>query len=120
MASSRLSTRFNEVVQFDLVFIEDKVVGHLIDEATKWSVCDVLDNRETSTVLAFINNHWLRTFGPITTIISDQEGAIYSEEGGIWAEKKGIQLRPKPKGAHAAIVERHHQMIRELMHRLLH
>ena len=120
MTSSRLSTRFNEVVQFDLVFIEDKIVGHLIDEATKWSVVDVLENRETSTILSFITNRWLRTFGPITTIISDQEGAVYSEEGAIWAEKKSIQLRPKPKGAHAAIVERHHQMIRELMHRLLH
>ena len=56
MTSSRLSTRFNEVVQFDLVFIEDKIVGHLIDEATKWSVVDVLENRETSTILSFITN----------------------------------------------------------------
>jgi hypothetical protein len=114
-----LSVSFGVVVQFDLLFIEDKIIAVLIDEATRWTVADVITDRETPTILKFFTDRWLRIFGPITTVLSDQEGALYSEQGAVWSETVGTSLRPKPKGSHAALVERHHQVLRDLMHKLL-
>jgi hypothetical protein len=54
----------------------------------------------------------------MTTLMSDQEGGLVSEQASIWAERHSIALRFKPKGSHAAIVERHHQTIRDLYHKL--
>ena len=114
-----MSVAFGTVVQFDLLFIEDKIIAVLIDEATRWTVADVITDRETPTILKFFTDRWLRIFGPITTVLSDQEGALYSEQGAVWSETVGTSLRPKPKGSHAALVERHHQVLRDLMHKLL-
>lgn len=119
MHNSRLSEKFNDVIQFDLMFVEEHIIGHLCDEATRFSVTAVLPNRETDTILRFITQSWIRLFGPPRTLMSDQEGGLSSEEGAIWFERFGINPKLTPKGAHAAIVERHHQTLRGIIHRVL-
>jgi hypothetical protein len=118
VTSSRLSERFGEVVQVDLLFIESLVIVHMIDEATRWSVAEIIESRQAENILRCITDRWIRIFGPMTTLMSDQEGGLVSEQASIWAERHSIALRFKPKGSHAAIVERHHQTIRDLYHKL--
>ena len=108
--STRVSTAFNEVVQIDLLFVEDLIIVHMIDEALRFSMCDVIPNRQTATILDTATNIWFKYFGPPGLIISDQEGALTSEEAALWSERWGTSFRFKPKGSHASIVERHHQI----------
>ena len=118
ITSTRLSTRFNEVVQFDILFVEDKVIGALIDESIRWEAAECLDSRRPDDILRFIVDRWLRIYGPMGTLLSDQEGGIASEQAAIWAERNNITLRLRPKGAHATIIERHHAMVRDIIHKI--
>ena len=45
--------------------------------------------------------------------MSDQEGALYSDEGAIWASRWQIELKSKPKGSHAHIIERRNDLLRQ-------
>ena len=54
VATSTLSTRLNERVQFDLLFIEELVVNHLIDESTRFSMCIVIPSREDIDIIRSI------------------------------------------------------------------
>ena len=118
IATTRISDHFGECVQFDLLFISDHIVAVLIDEATRWTVAEQIPDREAETLLRFITDRWIRIFGPITTLLSDQEGGLTGEQFSIWCERHGVAPRFKPKGAHAAIVERHHQMLRDTVHKV--
>ena len=62
---------------------------------------------------------WNRIYGAPAVIISDHEGALCSEEGAVWSERWGTALRLKPRGSHAALVERHHAFLREQVLKLL-
>ena len=60
------------------------------------------------------NDHfWIRQYGPPKTIVSDQEGALFLDEGAIWASRWSIELKSKPKGAHAHIIERRNDLLRQ-------
>lgn len=117
--SNRLSTSFNEVVQVDLLFVEDKILLHCIDEATRFSISKSIPDKRTATIIDALTVAWFEYFGPPQQIISDQEGALVSEEASVWSERWGTSFRFKPKGSHASIVERHHQILREQLHRIL-
>ena len=119
ISSSRVSTKFNEVVQVDLLFVEDLIILHMIDEAIRFTMCELIPNKQTSTIIDAVTNSWFRHFGPPQLIVSDQEGGLVSEDAAIWSERWGTSFRFKPKGSHASVVERHHQILRDQMHKLL-
>ena len=58
-------------------------------------------------------------FGGPQSLLSDQEGGIASEQAAVWAEKWSISLRLRAKGQHATTVERHHEILRQHVHRIL-
>ena len=90
VTSSRLSTRLNECVQFDLLFIADGIVAHCIDEATRFTVAGLLPDRTTTAIIEFLTTSWFRFLGVPKVLLSDQEGALCSEESAIWAERQGF------------------------------
>jgi hypothetical protein len=118
VTSTRLSDEFNNTLQFDLLFFEEHTIGTLIDEATRWECAEILKGKETEHLIRFITDRWIRVFGSPKLIISDQEGGLFSEESSIWAERTGFSIRPKPVNSHAALIERHHQVLRDLLHKL--
>ena len=61
---------------------------------------------------------WVKIFGVPKLIVSDSEGALGSEEAAIWAERLGTSFKLLPRGSHANIVERHHETLRQLIHRI--
>ena len=119
ITTTRLSAEFGQNVQFDLLFVEDKTIAVLIDESTRWTTADTLPDKETSSVLRFITDRWIRVFGAMQTLVSDQEGALVSEEASVWSERHGISMRAKARYAHAYIAERHHAILRDMIHKIL-
>ena len=107
VTSLTITSQFNEGVQFDLLFLEDGlIVAHVICMCIGWAQGEMVKDREPKTVLAAIDHFWIRVYGPPEVIVSDQEGALFPDEGAIWASRWSIELKSKPKGAHAHIIER--------------
>ena len=114
MTSLIITSQFNEGVQFDLLFLEDgMIVAHMICLCIRWAQGDLVKDRESKTVLAAIDHFWIRVYGPPKVITSDQEGALFSDEGAIWASRWSIELKSKPKGAHAHVIERRKDLLRQ-------
>ena len=76
-----------------------------------------IEGKEPKHILPAITHTWFRVYGPPKYIISDQEGALFSDEGSIWADRWGIEMRPKPRNAHAQIIERRNDMLRQQYNR---
>eukprot|EP00971_Amphidinium_carterae_P271540 5387674-Amphidinium_carterae.1 len=116
---SRLADNFNQLVQCDLLFVLDYIIVHLIDECLRFSVAIPVKSRAPSDVLGAITRAWFKVFGPPAVLVSDREGAVASEEGAVWAERWNTSIKLKAHGSHAAIVERHNELLRQQIHRTL-
>ena len=110
---------FNERVQIDLLFVGSWTITHMIDEATRFSMAEIAKSREPAEILSTIKRGWIKIFKAPQLFISDSEGALGSEEASIWAERLGTSFKLLPKGSHATMVERHHQTLRDLLHRIM-
>eukprot|EP00973_Karenia_brevis_P025148 3468593-Karenia_brevis.AAC.1 len=51
-------------------------------------------------------------------LVSDQESGIMGEESAQWLDRWQIQIKTTQPGLHAQIVERHHELLRQLLHRV--
>ena len=118
MTSTTLASEFNQSVQCDLLFVEDYIILHLIDSAIRWTATALIPDRTSESIIKAITTNWLKLYGPMIALVSDQEGGLTSEVAAIWAEKWRINLLLKPKGSHAVIVERHHAILRDHIHKI--
>jgi len=130
VATSRLIDKFNEVVQTDLMFVspnaarapQSKHHTHEDPEAQPWQhnlcACTRLSAAiilECKTALALINaldTSWIRPYGPMTTLETDQEGAWNSDEARVYLTRQNIKLVLKGKDAHAKMLEIHNKILR--------
>ena len=103
----------------DLLFVEDAILCHCIDEATRWSTAVATPSKSTGDLQNALVHGWFRIFGPHRTILSDSEGALLSEDTAFFAKGWGVAIRARPTGAHANIAECHHEALRQTLHRLL-
>ena len=63
----RISIRFNQVVQYDLMFyadetgitVKDYILLHMIDECIRWSVVEEIPNKEPDTILECMMIRWI-------------------------------------------------------------
>ena len=106
------------MVQWDILYIGDQMVAHLIDEATRWTVLHILDRRLAIVIITGITNGWIRPHGPMKLLIADIEGGLHGEEASQWLDRWGIQMKAKEEGSHAQLVERHHDLARKIIHRV--
>ena len=116
VATSRISERFGEVVQSDLLFYKRKVILHVVDEATRYSVAVLLPNKSEEAIKEGFSMGWTRHYGPPQKVIADGEGGIMSLDS--WFQSQKIELRPRAPGQHAQLAERHHEVLRQQLHRL--
>ena len=119
VASSHLPSAFNAELQVDLLFIREHVILHMIDVATRFVVAKIVPSRETNDILTALQEAWVSLFGPPSTIVADQEGALSGAAGGAWMSHRDIKYVPKAKYAHASVVERHNALLRRQVHLLL-
>eukprot|EP00971_Amphidinium_carterae_P281276 5584632-Amphidinium_carterae.2 len=117
-STSSLPTRFNEQVQADILWIDGQPVLHLIDVATRFSQAQFLSEMNDTTVLEAIASLWIRIFGPMASLISDQEAGLRSDHAGTVMARWGTQRKLLPEGRHASIVERHHALMRSTYHKI--
>ena len=118
VATTSLPTRFNEVVEADLLFYKQHVILHLLDRCTRFTVTSLLPNREVDSILEHLHRFWIALLGPPGTLVSDQEGAFQSPISATFLERKGIDLKLRAKEQHAQTVERHHEILRQQLHKL--
>ena len=101
------------------MFIETHIVCHLICEATRFSVAFEISDRSAASILKDMCTNWFRVFGPPEMIVSDREGSLTSEEASLFGEHWNVLFKFKAKGSHAQVVERHHEILRDLLHKLV-
>ena len=69
---AHLGTSFNDVVQVDLFRFGESWYLLIICEVTRYKVATKCEGRELSQVLGALMRSWIRYFGPMRTLISDQ------------------------------------------------
>ena len=117
--STRTSTRFNECLQIDLLFVLTHILVHMCDECTRFSMACLIENKQPESITAAIASRWIAYFGSPEVIMSDKEGGIASEIGSVWAERMRTSIRLKAVGQHASTVERHNALLRDVIHKIL-
>ena len=96
VTTSRITSRFNELVQCDILFWNELMILVLIDEATRWCIGQIIPSKGASTIIRCITEIWIRYFGAMQTLMSDHEGALCSDEGSLWAARGWSSAIIKP------------------------
>ena len=90
---------------------------HLICECIKWTVAVEIADKETITILNAMTTSWVQHFGAPEILVWDGEGAMNSDEAKKWATRWAIDLIIRPKDKKAWIAERHHEILRDQLHK---
>eukprot|EP00435_Cladocopium_sp_Y103_P038570 s4382_g10.t1 len=118
-------TPSNQVIQIDLFKVDDR--GHLImiDEATRFKLCDVVEGQESEQLLQCLMRNWIYMFPPEKVTI-DQQMSLMGHETGAEFERLGMKRNHKGttagQGAEqrtgTGIAERHVQLLKLTMYKL--
>ena len=109
---AELAGFFNDIVMVDLFFVWGKIFMIILDEATRYKVSSMLRDKTGHSILRCLLMDWMRYFGPMRTLVSDQEGGLRSDESGARLEKLSVQRRMKGSDQRqehtgTGLVERH-------------
>lgn len=106
---------FNHSVQVDTMFLEGKLVLHLVDEATHFTAAGFLPDQSTETVWRTIQRLWICTYlGPPDYLLIEQGSDYTSKKMRENAEGSVISLVEAPIESPTSIglVERYHAPLR--------
>jgi len=110
--------RFNEEVQFDLMFYHEGGVlaniVHLVDVCIRWSATRIVETKKMELTKA-VSDMWTTIFGPMETLTQDETG-MRGQHAAEWAASNEIGLKFKAPRQKAHIVERHNKIIRDGLH----
>ncbi|CAE7765903.1 RE2 [Symbiodinium sp. KB8] len=114
---------FNEEVQADYFQLWDQWFLILVDACTRYKMVTSVAGRDLSTALKTMMQNWIRFFGPMKRLVSDQESCLMSHEAAVEFERLNIQREPagttrgKAQGQHTTtgIVEKHIDLVKLCM-----
>ena len=89
------ATSFGDALQLDLFQWQGQWYLLLIDEATRFKMCDAAKGLEAEPLMEVLLNSWIYLFGPPSRIIMDQQVALMSHETGAEFERLGITRSPR-------------------------
>lgn len=89
------ATSFGDALQLDLFQWQGQWYLLLIDEATRFKMCDAAKGLEAEPLMEVLFNSWIYLFGPPSRIIMDQQVALMSHETGAEFERLGITRSPR-------------------------
>ena len=112
----RLSVRFNQHVEADIMFYKDKMIFHLICCASRWHNGQEIDSKHDSTLLAAIDRSWIQLFGAMEKLIVDGEGGMASEFFKTEMRRRGVEVDPRAPRQHARFIERRGAILRHALH----
>ena len=86
----------------------------LVDECVRYGLVERLERKTQDCWLQAVFRFWIRYFGPMSFLVSDQESAMLSDLVGKACEKFGIEREFGGSGGHtgAPIAERRIQLVR--------
>ena len=90
-----MAKEFNEVVALDLKqwsFSPNIWFCHMIDLATRYSVCVVIHNKKKETIINAIMSRWISIFGSPRQVLSDNGGEFNNEDFRSMAESFNIRV----------------------------
>ena len=98
----------------------------LVDEATRFKKCGLVQGQEHEDLLQYLYDLWIYHFGPPERLVLDQQVALMGHQAASEFERLGISRCPRGTTAgHGAdqhtgtgIVERHVQLIKLTMYKL--
>ena len=91
---TNLSRHFNDLVQIYLFKFDDSWFLLAVDEATRYKVATLCQGRELQHIFSALMRGWMRYFGPMRTLVSDQETSVMSVEAGSECQRLGIRRQP--------------------------
>ena len=94
-------TKFNEAAQYDLTFFEKLPAQHVICAFTCLSQACWLESKATLSLLNGIDRIWIRPYGAMDTLESDQESGLINDEAKVYLSRLGIDLKLKGVNAHS-------------------
>ena len=120
------ATVFGDTIQIDIFHLQDTLYLLIIDEATRYKMCQVLPGQDSEQILEVLLKSWIYLFGPPTRIVMDQQVSLMFHESGVEFERFNITRVPKgTTSGHAAaqhtgtgLVERHVQLLKMTMLKL--
>ena len=121
-----LAAHFGDEVEMDIFFLWDKAFCLMVDVATRYKVAFLMPSRDAEDLLPGIYANWVRFFGPMRVLTSDQEPALMSSAVAIECERLGITRNPKGTTAGEAgkqhtgtgLIERHVELIKLTMRKM--
>ena len=108
------------MIQWDILFIFEDALSHCLDECVRLSRLCILqgeDPKSAESIIRALTYSWLKHYGPPKYIVADGEGGLSSNAAAQWASRHNIELKIRAPRAHAWMVERHHELFRQLVHR---
>ena len=117
VVSLPMATRFNQAVALDIKFVEKRMLLHMIDMCTRYSVCSIIRNKEAKTIAEAIFMDWVQLFGVPEGMLTDNGGEFGNE---LFREVcEAINARPLSTPAESpwanGIVERHNATLGEMI-----
>ena len=118
-----LSYNFNDVVQMDLFKYQDLWYALMIDEATRYKIATRCEGGELPQILAALMKGWIRYFGPVRTLVTDQESSLMTIGAGDEFQRLGIARQPAgttsgrqgQKHTTTGLVEKHIDLVKLTM-----
>ena len=116
MATYRLSSRFNQDVECDIMYYKDIRIFHFIDRATRWHATALITSREEPNLLDQVFDIWIKHHGaPENLYVDGETGLTTDYVKGILAHE-GCKLCVRAPRQHARHIERRGAMLRLSMH----
>ena len=118
-----LSCNFNDLVQTDIFHFQDEIFLITVDEATRYKIATRCSGRFLKDILSALMNSWIRYFGPMRVLVTDQESSLMTVAAGEELQRLGIERRPAgttsgrqgQKHTTTGLVEKHIDLIKLTM-----
>ena len=82
--SLTLATRFNQIVETDLMFYRQWTVHHFICRGSRWLEACESPDKLTKTLMNNTATVWVSRHGPPEILVCDGESGYCSDEGQKW------------------------------------
>ena len=92
MTATRLARYFNDIVQWDILFVRRYIISHLLDEAIRWTAAVPMSDKTPISIIEAVATTWIRPYGPMRVLIADGESGLASEETAQWLDRIIVQL----------------------------